>query len=62
MEDMKFQIALPIPWKSLISLDFEELTYLFEIYLAMKLRESLMLLESNAKCSIELWSEMEWKC
>ena len=58
---MKFQIALPIPSKSLSSLALLLLTCLLEIYFAMKFKESLMFFESKVKCSIDPWSEMEWK-
>lgn len=51
---MKFQMESPIPSKSDNSFAFEELTFLFVIYLAMKFSESLMLLVSEAICLIEL--------
>ena len=57
--DMKFQIVSPIPSKSMKSLTSLLLTCLLAIYLDMKFKESLMLLESDAKCSIDLCKEME---
>ena len=55
---MKFQIALLISSRLF---DFKESTYLLEMYLAMKLKESLMFLKSNAMCSMDLWREIGWK-
>ena len=52
-DDMKFQIASPMPLKSLRLLTSLPLTCLLAIYFDMKFKESLMLFESNAKCSIE---------
>ena len=43
----------PIPSKSDKLLAFEDLTFLFTIYLAMKLSESLMLLKSDVICLID---------
>ena len=58
---MRFQIVLPMPLKSLILLDFARSICLLEIYLAMKFKESMMFLESEAKYSRNLWREIEWK-
>ena len=58
---MKFQMESPIPSKSNKLLVFEDLTFLFVIYLAMKLSEPLMILESDVICSIDLWRDIEWK-
>ena len=58
---MRFQIASPIPLKSFKSLDLARSTYLLAMYLAMKLSEFLMFLESKAMCLIEPWSEIGWK-
>ena len=54
-KEIRFQIASLIPLKSSKS------TCLLTIYLAMKLSESLMFLEFEAICSIELWSKIGWK-
>ena len=54
INEMKFQMESPIPSKSDKLLAFEVLTFLFLMYLAMKFRESLILLESDAICLIEL--------
>ena len=51
--DMKFQIASPMPSKSLRSLTSLLLTCLLAIYLDMKFKESLILFKSDTKCSIE---------
>ena len=51
--DMKFQIAFPMPSKSLRSLTSLPLTCLLAIYLDMKFKESLILFKFDAKCSIE---------
>ena len=60
-EEMRFQITSPIPLKSSKLLDLAESTCLLAMYLAMKLSESLMFLESEVICSIEPWSEIGWK-
>ena len=52
--EMKFQMASPMLLKSLRSFAMLPLTCLLRIYLAKKLRVTLMFLESNAKCSIDL--------
>ena len=44
IDEMKFQMESPIPSKSDKLLAFEVLTFLFLMYLAMKFRESLILL------------------
>ena len=54
MDDMKFHMESPILSKSDKLLAFEALTFLFLIYLAIKFKESLILLESEAICSIDL--------
>ena len=51
---MKFQMASPMPSKSLRSFAVLLFTCLLRIYLAKKLRVTLMFLESDAKCSIDL--------
>jgi len=58
-DDMKFQITSSIPSKSMKSLTSLPLTCLLVVYLDMKFKESLMLLESDAKCSIDPCKEME---
>ena len=50
-----------MPSKSFRLLAVFGLTFLFVMYLAMKLSESLMLFMSEAICSIEPCREMEWK-
>ena len=55
---IKFQMALPMPLKSLRSLTSLPLTCLLVIYFDIKFKESLILFKSKAKCSIEPWSEM----
>ena len=61
MDDMKFHMESPILSKSDKLLAFEALTFLFLIYLAIKFKESLILLESEAICSIDLWRKIGWK-
>ena len=51
----------PMPSKSFKSLAFLGLTFLFDIYFAIKLSESLMDLVSKAIYSIELCKEIGWK-
>ena len=50
-----------MPSKSFKLLAFLGLTFLFNIYFAIKLSESLMNLVSEAICSIELCKEIGWK-
>ena len=52
--EMKFQMASPMPSKSPRSFAVLPFTCLLRIYLAKKLRVTLMFLESDAKCSIDL--------
>ena len=58
---MKFQTELPMPLKFFKSLAVLRLTFLFTMYFAMKLSESLMHLVSEAMCSIEPCKEIGWK-
>ena len=58
--EMKFQMASPMPLRSLRSFAMLLFTYLLRIYLAKKFRVTLMFLESDVKCSIDQWREMEW--
>ena len=51
--EMKFQMASPMLSKLLILFAALPFTYLLRIYLAKKLRVTLMFLESDAKCSID---------
>ena len=51
---MKFQMASPMPSRSPTSFAMLPFTCLLRIYLAKKLRVTLMFLESDAKCSIDL--------
>ena len=53
-KEMRFYIASPIPLKSSKLLDLTRSTCLLVIYLAIKLRESLIFLESKAIYLIEL--------
>ena len=53
-EEIKFQMESPILLKSNKLFALQEFTFLFEMYLAMKLSESLMLLVSEAICSMDL--------
>ena len=46
-------MASPIPLRSLRSFAFEEVIFLLDIYLAIKLSESLMFLESETKYLID---------
>ena len=57
-DEINFQMASPIPLKSLRSFVLLLLICLLAIYFAMKSRVTLIFLVSNAKCSIEPWSEM----
>jgi len=52
-KEMRFHITSLIPLKSSKLLDLTRSTCLLAIYLAMKLRESLIFLESEAMYSIE---------
>jgi len=61
MEEMRFQKASPVPFKSSRSLALAGLTYLLLMYLAIKFNESLIFLESNTRYLIELCNEIEWK-
>ena len=58
---MKFQIESSMLLKSCKSLALPEFTFLFEIYLAIKLSESLMLFVSDMICSIDPCSDIRWK-
>ena len=51
--EMKFQMASPMPLRSLRSFAMLLFTYLLRIYLAKKFRVTLMFLESDVKCSID---------
>ena len=51
--EMKFQMASPMPSRSSRSFAVLPFTCLLRIYLAKKLRVTLMFLESDAKCSID---------
>jgi len=51
----------PIPSKSDRLFALDGLTFLFEIYLAMKFKESLILFASEAICSIEPCKDIRWK-
>ena len=53
MEEIKFQITLPMLLKFLRSLDFAGLTCLLVIYLVIKFKKSLMFLESDARYLID---------
>jgi len=53
IDEMKFHMELPKPSKSDKLLAFEALIFLFLMYLAIKFKESLILLVSEAICSIE---------
>jgi len=55
---MNFQAASPISYKSLTLLDLVMLIFLSSIYLAMQIREVLMQLASDGRCSKELRREM----
>ena len=57
-DEINFQMASPMPLKSLRSFVLLLLICLLAMYFAMKSRVTLIFLASNAKCSIELWSEM----
>ena len=50
---MKFQMTSPMPSRSPRSFAVLPFTYLLRIYLAKKLRVTLIFLESDAKCSID---------
>ena len=53
-DEIKFQMASPIPSKSLRSFTLLLLTCLLVIYFTMKSRVTLIFFVSNVKCSIEL--------
>ena len=50
---MKFQMELPILSKSDRLFALDRLTFLLEIYLAIKFKESLIIFVSEAICSME---------
>jgi len=50
-----------IPSKSDNSFVLQKFTFLFEMYLTMKLSKSLMLLVFKAICLINLWRDIRWK-
>ena len=58
---MKFQIESPMLSKSFKSLAFLGLTFLFTMYFAMKISESLIHLVSEVMCSMEPCKEIRWK-
>ena len=57
---MRFHATSPMPLSSETSLDFLESIFLFLIYFAMQFKESLIFLESDGRCSKELWRETGW--
>ena len=61
MDEMKFHMESPKPSRSNKFLTFEASTFLFLMYLAIKFKKSLILLMSEAICSIEPWREIGWK-
>jgi len=58
MAEMNSQAALPIPSRSLTLLALFPLIDLPRMYFHILVRESLMILASNAKCSIDPYKEI----
>jgi len=58
MDEIKFHTTLPILSKSFKSFTFAGSTCLLKIYLAMNFKESLILLVSDAICSMKPWREI----
>ena len=61
MPEIKFQIESPMLSKSTKSFALLEFIFLLEMYLAIKLSESLMFFVSDTICSIDLWRDIGWK-